>query len=99
MDYDKNQIAGSLLGLRQANGYKLSGQWSVCSFQLEDSSKSDMQVLAAFSEELNTYYLGDQNIASVILDGEYGYIIFFLIPTKYLNECGRHICSFRIIEE
>jgi len=98
MEFTKAELAGTLLQLRQANGYELIGRWSICSFELGDMT-SEMDIMRAFATELDLYYLGNPNIASVHIHGEKVSIIYFLIPTEHVNEIGRLVFSFRITQE
>ncbi len=100
MEYPKKNIAGSLLLIRQTNGKSIVGKWSVCSFELpEVENITEIMLLQAFSNQINEMYLGDKDIASVIIEGEYNPIIFFLIPTEHVGELGKHIFTFPVLSE
>ena len=98
-EYSENQIAGSLLMIRQANGFDVIGNWGVGVFELPESDITETDLLRFFSEMVNLYYTGEEQISSVVIEGEYLPRIFFLIPAKHKGEFGRHLFSFQILDE
>jgi hypothetical protein len=99
-DFSENNLAGALLLLRKHNGYSIKGCWSLCTFDLgEEHSLSEDDVIRAFDEELETYFLGDRHISYLTIEGPYSHIVFFLIPTMHTGEIGRKIYSFRVTQE
>ncbi|MCH8518949.1 hypothetical protein LAT59_04270 [Candidatus Gracilibacteria bacterium] len=98
-EYDKNQIVGSLLMIRKADGLDVIGDWSVGLFELPESDVTEATLLELFSEMVNLCYRGDKKISSVMIKGEYLPKIFFLIPTEHKGEFGRHLFSFQILDE
>jgi len=100
MGHPKENLAGTLLLIRRSNGKSIIGNWSLCSFELpEMEDVTENMLLGAFAEQINEMYLGDEEIASVVVDGEYNPIIFFLIPSGHVGELGKHIFTFPVLTE
>jgi len=100
MGYPTKNLAGTLLLIRKSNGKSIIGNWSLCSFELpEMEDVTEDMLLGAFSQQINDVYLGDEEVASVIVEGEYNPIVFFLIPSKHVGEFGKHIFTFSVLTE